>query len=440
MGSHAPQHFPGAFEAALAEELKEIEAIAANTDEPTFDNTFAAMERSGSALDRITRMFNVARENVTTPDYQTLEREWQPKLVRRCRCHRVQSRVVQTHRVCVSRSSVHARARPDTTGDTRVRELHAARREAGRGRQDAPVGHQPGARGAVRGVRNEGAGRREHLDVLEDEADLAGLPASLRRNAARRRRRAWPRGAWAVVNTRSSVDPFLTLRRTTRPARDGLERLQEPRRQRRRQRHQRDDRRHRAAPGRARALLGFASHAHWRMPTRWPALRDAPRPLMLRRLARRRRARAPGGRRHAGHRRSRSGGTDDRAVGLPLLRGEGPQGEIRPRSDRAEAVFRAEQHDGGAFWSAERLYGVTFTEIPGTVPVFHPDVRVWEVDRRRHGRHRACSTATTSRAPESGRAPGRRPIASHETMARPVDADRRRTTTTSSRARRASPS
>jgi peptidyl-dipeptidase Dcp len=29
---------------------------------------------------------------------------------------------------------------------------------------------------------------------------------------------------------------------------------------------------------------------------------------------------------------------------------------------------------------AERLYGLRFTEITGTVPVFHPDVRVWKVE------------------------------------------------------------
>ena len=38
------------------------------------------MERSGRMLDRVERMFGVARENVTNREYQALEREWQPKL------------------------------------------------------------------------------------------------------------------------------------------------------------------------------------------------------------------------------------------------------------------------------------------------------------------------------------------------------------------------
>src|SRR5688500_15118918 len=76
----APEHFPGAFASAIAEQRSEIDAIAANTEAPTFDNAIAAMERSGRMLDRLERMFGVARESVTNPSYQALEREWQPKL------------------------------------------------------------------------------------------------------------------------------------------------------------------------------------------------------------------------------------------------------------------------------------------------------------------------------------------------------------------------
>ena len=63
----APEHFPGAFAAAIAEQRSEIDAIAANTEAPTFDNTIAAIERAGRMLDRLERMFSVARESVTNP-------------------------------------------------------------------------------------------------------------------------------------------------------------------------------------------------------------------------------------------------------------------------------------------------------------------------------------------------------------------------------------
>ena len=42
-----------------------------------------------------------------------------------------------------------------------------------------------------------------------------------------------------------------------------------------------------------------------------------------------------------------------------------------------------------ALWTAERRFGIAFKEITGTVPVFHPEVRVWEVVDAGTGRHRA---------------------------------------------------
>src|SRR4030095_4770561 len=74
-----PKYFPSAFEAALAEGRRELEENDPNPAAPTFENTLEALERSGAAVDRMQRLFGVARENVTTPEYQALEREWQPK-------------------------------------------------------------------------------------------------------------------------------------------------------------------------------------------------------------------------------------------------------------------------------------------------------------------------------------------------------------------------
>src|SRR5581483_9030639 len=50
--------------------------------------------------------------------------------------------------------------------------------------------------------------------------------------------------------------------------------------------------------------------------------------------------------------------------------------------------FELEAMREAAFWSAERRYDIAFREITGTVPVFHPDVRVWEVTDTPSGAHR----------------------------------------------------
>ena len=48
-----PQHFPAAFEQALAEHRAEIDAVAADPAAPSFANTIAALERSGRTLSRV---------------------------------------------------------------------------------------------------------------------------------------------------------------------------------------------------------------------------------------------------------------------------------------------------------------------------------------------------------------------------------------------------
>ena len=75
-----PEHFPEAFTIALAQRRTEIEAIAADPAPPNFENVIAAMERSGLTLERVVPLFGVLRHNLSTPEIQALDREWQPKL------------------------------------------------------------------------------------------------------------------------------------------------------------------------------------------------------------------------------------------------------------------------------------------------------------------------------------------------------------------------
>ena len=68
------EHFPGAFEAALAQQRAEIDAIVAARAAENFENSNAAMQRSGRTLDRVGRLFGVMRDNVTTTEIQKLDR------------------------------------------------------------------------------------------------------------------------------------------------------------------------------------------------------------------------------------------------------------------------------------------------------------------------------------------------------------------------------
>ena len=75
-----PDLFPEAFQFAIDERRREVEAIANNPAPPTFANTVEALERAGERLDRVESVFGVMTDNMTNPDYQALEREWSPRL------------------------------------------------------------------------------------------------------------------------------------------------------------------------------------------------------------------------------------------------------------------------------------------------------------------------------------------------------------------------
>src|ERR1043165_1543656 len=77
-----PQHFPSAFEQAVAAHRNEIDAIAGDAAEPNFDNTVAALERSGRLLTRVSNLFYVLAGADTNDAIQAIERDMAPKLAR----------------------------------------------------------------------------------------------------------------------------------------------------------------------------------------------------------------------------------------------------------------------------------------------------------------------------------------------------------------------
>ena len=76
----APSLFPQAFQAAIDARRAEILAISNNPEAPTFQNTFMPLQNAGRTLNRVGTLFSVMNSNVSTPEYQALDREWSPKL------------------------------------------------------------------------------------------------------------------------------------------------------------------------------------------------------------------------------------------------------------------------------------------------------------------------------------------------------------------------
>jgi peptidyl-dipeptidase Dcp len=74
------EHFAPALEQGMAEHRKEVEAIAGNTEAPTFENTIVAMERSGDLLERTSRIFMNLAGAHTNETLQKVQADMAPKL------------------------------------------------------------------------------------------------------------------------------------------------------------------------------------------------------------------------------------------------------------------------------------------------------------------------------------------------------------------------
>jgi peptidyl-dipeptidase Dcp len=383
-----PAYFPAAFEMALAEQRAEIDAIASSTETATFQNTIEALERSGQTRDRVSRLFGVAVDNVTNPQYQALEREWEPKLTAASDAIFMNPRLFErVAGVYASRSRLAADQQrlTERLHDLFVR--RGARLGEAEKKQLSAINQELASLFAEFGQKV--LADEDTWTVLESERDLAGLPATLvdsAKAAADERKLA---GKWIIVNTRSSVDPFLTFS----SRRDLRERVWKKFKSRGDTGNQNDTKATITRIVKLRAdrakLLGFASHAHWRMVDTMAKDPKAAQALMMQVWP-------------AAVARVHEEVDDMRKV---AVRESGPA-TVEPWDYLyyAERV-RKERYDldeselkpyfslpnmiAAALWSAEQRYGLAFSEVTGKVPVFHPDVQVWEVKDAGTGAHRA---------------------------------------------------
>ena len=383
-----PEVFSEAFTTALAEERAEMDAIASSTEPPTFRNTIEAFDRSGRTRTRVGRLFAVATENITNPQYQALEREWEPKLAAASDAifmnSRLFARIAAVYgSVPSSQLALEQKRLTERMHDLFVR--RGARLGEAEKAQLSAINQELASLYAL--FRQKVLADEDTWTVLDREADLAGLPPALVDSAkAAAAERTLP-GKWAIVNTRSSVDPFLTFS----SRRDLRERVWKKFKSRGDNGDQNDTKTTIARIVKLRAdrarLLGFASHAHWRMSDTMAKEPKAAQALMMRVWP-------------AAVSRVREEVADMQAI---ASREHGPatmepwdylyyaekvrkqrydldQSEVKPYLALNNMV-------AAALWAAEQRYGISFTEITGKVPVFHPDVLVWEVKDAATGKH-----------------------------------------------------
>ena len=87
------EHYAPAFEEGMAEERAEIDAIANNSEPPTFENTFVAMEKSGRKLSRVASVFYAMASAHINDDIKALRAEIAPKLAQHSDATRLNSKL-----------------------------------------------------------------------------------------------------------------------------------------------------------------------------------------------------------------------------------------------------------------------------------------------------------------------------------------------------------
>jgi peptidyl-dipeptidase Dcp len=256
-----------ALDAAMADKLANVERIAADTSPPTFDNTVAALERAGKMLDRVSAVYNIYTSTMNDDAMQSVQREMAPKLAA------LRDKILQNSRLFQRISAVYAvrEASGLTPEQQRLVWLDFTNfSRTGAKLDDAAKKklfdmNQRLAALYTAFSQNVLAEEGTQMLVLEKEADLAGLTPELRDSAAAAAAARGKSGQWAIVNTRSSVDPFLTYS-TRRDLREKAWRMFTMRGD---NGDAHDNNQNIAEILKLRAeraqLLGYPTHAHWRL-------------------------------------------------------------------------------------------------------------------------------------------------------------------------------
>ena len=208
-----PEHFAPAFEVALKAHNAEIDAIAADPAAPTFANTIEAMERAGDTLDRVAGVFwNLSGSN-TNDALQALEREWSPKFA----AHHTG---ITTNAALFKRIDTLFAAR-DTLGlnaeqlrlleKTHKAFVRSGAKLEGAARDRYKALSEQRAKLTTKFGQNVLADEKAYALELESEAALAGLPEFVRATSAAAAAERGHKGGHVVTLSRSLIEPFLTF-------------------------------------------------------------------------------------------------------------------------------------------------------------------------------------------------------------------------------------
>jgi peptidyl-dipeptidase Dcp len=372
------EHYEPAFEAGMAEQLREIQAIVRKRDAPIFENTFEPLERSGQLLERVSNVFF----NKSSADSDDATNDLEERLAPKLAAHR--DAIMLDAHLYGRVKNVFDQLGDDTrlTPEQRylVERWHTEMTLAGAALDDDAKAELRELNSALstlttRFEKNLLADTNDLAVHITDENDLAGLDPGELSAAAQA---AADRGldGWLITLVLPTGHPYLATL-THRPTRKALMTASRSRGSRGGDHDNRDVLleivRLRA---RRAALLGFPSHAAVVTADETAGSPEAVRE-MLRPLAT---SAAKNAREEQVDLDGMNPGEVLESWDWAFYTEKVRQAKFDVDTAALRPWFEAERVlQDGVFFAATRLYGITFTERPDLV-AYHPDARIFEVN------------------------------------------------------------
>jgi len=375
-----PEHFLPAYQEAIAENRKEIEAIADNPRPATFANTIVALDRAGALLQKVGAVFNNFMSAQSTPELRRIRDQITPLETSLNDDIRLNPKLFARIKTVWNTRAKAKLTAPQLklVGDTYKRYVRGG------------ANLDPQQKERLRAVNAELAmlspkfgnnllhDTSNYTLVIDRQEDLAGLPPSAIAAAAEAAKANGQPGKWVFTLDAPSIWPFVQ----TSARRELREQMVKAYASRGDHNDQWDNKavitRIAALRAERAALLGYKTHADYVLEENMAKTPDKVNALLMQIWE-----------------PARAMVEQQKAALQELARKEGGPSEIEPWDWRyyAEKVkkaqydvdqealrpyFKLENVREGAFYVAKKLYGLTFTER-SDIPVPNPDVKVFVV-------------------------------------------------------------
>jgi peptidyl-dipeptidase Dcp len=365
-----------AIEAGMEQQLAEIRAIADNPEPPSFENTVVALEKSGRLLDRVSSVFDAVTGANTNPDLQKVQQIEAPKLAAHNDAIYLDSKLY--HRVEVvyqQRKALHL----DPESVRLIEDYHREFVHAGANLSDADKTRLREMNKEISTLENDFktkllAATQEAAYGAAEQGKLAGLSDAQLAGAAEAAKQRKQEG-WVLTLQNTTQQPYLADL-TDRATREAVF-------------EHSWNRAERGGPNDTRAtvirlaavradkakLLGFANFAAWKLEDQMAKTPEAAIRFMDDLVA----PATANAAAEAEDIRHLMNGEELQPWDWDFYSKQVRKAKFDIEDSQVRPYFELNQVlENGVFYAANQLYGLTFTERKD-LPVYHPDVRVFEV-------------------------------------------------------------